>query len=384
MFAWGTLAMHLAREAIVARDAKSTPDRPICATFSTDGMPLKDRLDAWNARFGSVNSITVAPPCRAAIAARNENWMLGPMLFSASESSTAVFERGHGHVRRDGLDHWVIRVLTRGRNNLQLGDQRHALLPGSVCLFSLDQIWDSHWADAAWLSVCIPRHAFPDLSAGLATLPRGPIRAPAAAFVGSHFEALHRFLASATEDQVPALAEATRAVLGSCLLTGAERGAPAPADVAVAQLERVRGLIRQHLASPRLDATRLARLVGMSRSALYRLFTPHGGVARYIQLQRLLTAHTLLANPATAGMPIAALAEKVGFYDPSTFSRAFRAEFGYTPREARLGALTSRPLASAALPANIGAAADFGGLLRAIALATPGRPGASRAPVRLP
>jgi AraC-like DNA-binding protein len=76
----------------------------------------------------------------------------------------------------------------------------------------------------------------------------------------------------------------------------------------------------------------------MSRSSLYRLFEDIGGVARYIQSQRLLEAHAVLSDPATT-KSISAIAEDLCFADASSFSRVFRREFGHSPGEVRSAAL---------------------------------------------
>jgi AraC-like DNA-binding protein len=74
----------------------------------------------------------------------------------------------------------------------------------------------------------------------------------------------------------------------------------------------------------------------MSRSHLYRLFEDAGGVARYIQRRRLHEAHAILSHPATT-KPISLIAEELCF--PTSFSRAFKREFGCSPSEARFAAL---------------------------------------------
>jgi AraC-like DNA-binding protein len=61
-------------------------------------------------------------------------------------------------------------------------------------------------------------------------------------------------------------------------------------------------------------------------------------VARYIQRERLLEARAVLSNPATT-QSISAIAEDLCFADASSFSRAFKGEFGCTPSSARTAAL---------------------------------------------
>jgi AraC-like DNA-binding protein len=62
-----------------------------------------------------------------------------------------------------------------------------------------------------------------------------------------------------------------------------------------------------------------------------------GGVARYIQRERLLEAHALLSDPEKV-QSISQIAEDLCFADASSFSRIFKREFGCTPTEARYAA----------------------------------------------
>jgi len=101
----------------------------------------------------------------------------------------------------------------------------------------------------------------------------------------------------------------------------------------------------------------------MSRSNLYRLFEDGGGVARYIRRERLLEARAVLSNPATA-RPVAAVAEDLCFADASSFSRAFKREFGYTPSEARSAVLVEVELGTRPKNRGPSSGAHFGHLLR--------------------
>ena len=125
----------------------------------------------------------------------------------------------------------------------------------------------------------------------------------------------------------------------------------------------MRQTVRKHLRTPTFGPTVLCRLVGMSRSNLYRLFEDTGGVARYIQRERLLEAHAVLTDPATTPS-ISAIAEDLCFADASSFSRTFKREFGHSPSEVRSAALAG--LAPSAMPRSPApsAGADFGELIR--------------------
>jgi AraC-like DNA-binding protein len=348
--------------------------------FTTDALPHAQRLEAWNAQFHTLNTVFVPDPAASTLDVTNENWLLGGMLFSANQITGSRFERHPQHIRHDGLDHWVVRVLRRGRNRIRFGADSHVLLPGQPVLFSLAGGWVSEWADSAWISLCLPRDAFPEISGGLASLGPGPLVGPGADLLASYLFMLEQQLRDGSPDRVPVLADATAAMLAACLLRNVAPRAITAEAVAVAQFERVRAMIRQHMASPTLNAERLSRMVGMSRSSLYRLMEPHGGVTSYIQALRLRVAHALLSDPALAAFPIAALAERVGFFDASAFSRTFRTTFGYAPREARAAAL-----AGMRLPGTVAAgggdalAEDFGRLLRHVG--STGRGGACPARV---
>jgi len=142
----------------------------------------------------------------------------------------------------------------------------------------------------------------------------------------------------------------------------AERVAVAGPQIDVGRKERVRRIIRKHLRTPTFSPSILCRLVGMSRSNLYRLFEDTGGVARYIQRERLLEAHAVLTDPGST-QSISSIADDLCFVDASSFSRAFKRDFGHSPGEVRSAALAGVPLSARPRHRIMSKYAGLGGLL---------------------
>ncbi|MGW5265624.1 helix-turn-helix domain-containing protein [Microbispora sp. NPDC004025] len=69
---------------------------------------------------------------------------------------------------------------------------------------------------------------------------------------------------------------------------------------------------------------------------LYTLFAEQGlTVAAWIRRCRLEQCHRDLADPRRRSLPIQSVAARWGFTDAATFSRAFRAAYGMSPRDHR-------------------------------------------------
>ena len=94
-------------------------------------------------------------------------------------------------------------------------------------------------------------------------------------------------------------------------------------------LVQVIGHIEQHLSDPQFSVERLAELMGVSRSQLYRKLTTLTALnpVDLIRRQRLQQARRLLR----AGGAITDIRQEVGFQSTSHFTRCFRETFGQTP-----------------------------------------------------
>jgi AraC-like DNA-binding protein len=342
-----------------------TEDRPDLLQpllISTNGVEPRHRLDTWRTYFDRINAINPVGGPSSGFAAHNVIWRFGGFSLVRNTAPAVTVERTLRHIRRDGLDHWVLRFTRSGFWRHRSRDACFTGQPGVPLLYSMDDPYDGDRTEADWLSLYVSRDAFPALSAGFATLGPGILETPGAALLEDYMLFVERRLPAAAANQVPTLIEATRSMVAACLFTGLAPGSVTPRDAAGAQVERVRGIIRQHIASPTLGPSKICRLAGLSRSQLYRLFEPHGGVARHLQVLRLRAAHAALSDPRY-GSTIAESGEQVGFFDASTFSRSFRREFGYTPGEVRTagrGGLVPAAPGVAPPPDDLG----FVGLLR--------------------
>jgi AraC-like DNA-binding protein len=151
--------------------------------------------------------------------------------------------------------------------------------------------------------------------------------------------ALERTLPSIRAEELRTLSSATTALLFACLGHTTGEAAEDLRLLDDTKLKRAMDFIRENLHSPNFGSKELGQLIGVSRSNLYRMFKPLGGVRRYIHRQRLLLAYTLLCDPDNS-TPIFKIAEKLCFFDASSFSRAFKHEFGRSPKTVRADALS--------------------------------------------
>ncbi len=102
------------------------------------------------------------------------------------------------------------------------------------------------------------------------------------------------------------------------------------------QLHRIRLHIEEQLRDSRLTPSRIARANGISNRTLNKLFEAEGiTVNRYLRCRRLENCRRDLTDPLFAGFTVTEIAYSWGFNSSSHFSRAFKTEFGVSPRAIR-------------------------------------------------
>jgi AraC-like DNA-binding protein len=104
----------------------------------------------------------------------------------------------------------------------------------------------------------------------------------------------------------------------------------------------VESYIDENLTSDQLTSEQICRKLAITQSSLYRAFASAGGITAYVRKRRLEAIHALL-KATTGGLSIGETARQYGFVSAAHFSRAFRKQFGFSPRTARLASVLHRP-----------------------------------------
>ncbi|WP_270934204.1 helix-turn-helix domain-containing protein [Falsiroseomonas oryzae] len=338
----------------------TSPAPPL--VFSTLDLPPAQQFDAWHA--SSAGTVETEPLADRAsgFAATREVWPLGSLALATTRAPAARLSRNAAQARRGLLDHWMISIARHGERRVRSAEASVTLPAGAVSISSLDAVFFSERSDIEWLCLFVPREVVPEIGIALHASRDTPLESGMGRILAAYLTQLAAEVPTLDASEVPRVVESARAMIAASLVPSADAMAAAGATIDSTQISRVKALIRQNLGSAVLGPERLCRLAGVSRSRLYRMFEPHGGVAHYIQSERLRAVSRALADPMD-NRTISAIAEDIGFFDSSAFSRLFRQRFGCTPRDFRIAAQAGQIVAMAQTAPEAGTS-ELAGLLR--------------------
>lgn len=307
--------------------------------FSTRQLPEQEQLEAWRGWFGGVFEVRPDAPQRGFIA-ECRTWAPGGFVLSRVQAPSIRVVRTRELLGREPVDHWVIAIGNEA-TEIHLNGDVSKVPPQAPFLLSLGDELVSARATDERLHLYIARDDFAPLAAQLDRVRGTVLASPLGYLLAEHMLLLERTLPLLGPEEAARLGEAVQAMVAACIAPTPDRIAAAAPQIAFQRLERVRRAVQRHLRSPALGSELLCRELGTSRSQLYRLMEREGGVARYVQRQRLRAAFQALVdsdNPRS----VTSVAEEFCFADSATFSRAFRHKFGISPSEARAGAAPRR------------------------------------------
>jgi AraC-like DNA-binding protein len=326
--------------------------------FTTSELRPRDQFDAWHESISVVFDVSplAGRKPEQGFDATVRGYHLGSLLISEVDFDGQRFVRDRRKTVADGLDHYLVQLYDKGGLVGEAADRGRELRAGDVQILDLTQSNVTEAAASGTVAIVVPRDTLDRALPAPGDLHGLVLRGRSV--MGSLLRDYMRSLLVRADDitmaDAPHVAQATTDMIVASFQSTPETTERARRSIEKTMVQRIRRHIAGNLDSPALDAEALSVVFRISRSRLYRLFEPLGGVARYIQEQRLARACAELSNPAHDHRRVYEIAYALGFTSEAHFSRIFRSTFGFSPSDVRARAQAAR--IGARRPAVTGAA----------------------------
>jgi AraC-like DNA-binding protein len=231
-----------------------------------------------------------------------------------------------------GSDAILIYAQVSGEVEATIDGQTRTMRPGDVTLFDHTREITSLATDFINMYLTIARTRVPP--ALLIPAYHGKVLAAATAGARLVYRSIETFLDTAdglTLGEADAAVDAILTVAAGALQASTAAEDARLATASEGMLQRAMAAIDRNVADPALSPALLEESLGLSRSSLYRLLEPHGGVRAVILRRRLDRAMKALLTGVLAKPPLREIARETGFSSEAHLARAFRTRFKLTP-----------------------------------------------------
>ena len=321
---------------VVASDPVAEGREGAILRFTTNAYPKEQRWDAW--RFAlQRKSIALEALNADAVYGELNAYQSQQKLDFICISSTAQLLRID--ISEESEQIWIIAIL-EGEATLTYGGAETFIPEGGLIFGDGDaQALLDFRRDHRFFLVKIPK-AF--LSLRVRTpLPGGVTPIASDVGTGRILSGMLRSVADAILDLNANRVRPVELALPEFLLTAMLEDAPAKslggaAGARAMLLERVFQTIEMYLSDPNFNLQQVASEHGISMRYLQKLFESVGeSFGHYVKLRRLERCRMDLISPLHAQKSISDILFQWGFNDSASFSRAFREQYGISPRDYR-------------------------------------------------
>ena len=297
-------------------------------------------------------------------AATNSTWNAHGLTLSRVASPGNTVSRTKAIIRNNSVDHWAITLSRHSVSDIATRGLSFEAPPNTPYILSFgEELSISRRGQDERIQLILARDSFQSIAPLLDAARGRVLNTPPARMLADYILMLDHNVPILEDETAAHLRNAVEAMLAACLAPAAEVVAVARDQIKLTLMERVRQAVRRNLRSPSLGPDKLCREAATSRSQLYRLLEDEGGVANYIRRRRLSESFSMLCD-VTNNLTISRVAELMCFADASSFSRAFRREFGMSPSDVRLSSSAGLPPTPAAKRVTGSALRTFNECLR--------------------
>ncbi|MCJ9430063.1 helix-turn-helix domain-containing protein [Kordiimonas marina] len=326
-------------------DTASVIDR---SHFSTQALDPKHKYDAWE---DSISAIFEVNPTENTLAqsfeADVESYMIGPLMFARCRTNGQAFARDKKTVARHNMDHILIQFYMEGDNTLLTPNGIVRTSPGDIQIIDMAQELNSIANPNAArsgagrgvfdnMSLVIARDRLETFMPALHTLHLHVLKAntPLNLILRNYIMTMYQNASSLAPEDAGALVDPTLELLAVTVGKAPDTVDKVGSVLDQAALMTVKQFIDKNIHLTTLDPDMIARHIGVSRASLFRICRPIGGVMALVRNRRLLVARRLLNSSPTA-RSVKSIAYSLGFSDQSSFARAYKQQFGFSPTETR-------------------------------------------------
>ncbi|WP_119459140.1 helix-turn-helix domain-containing protein [Rhodospirillaceae bacterium SYSU D60014] len=320
--------------------------------FTVDHLAPERRYEVWRDSMACIFDVDAPRAIRQdkAFHATVDAHLIGPLLIGRVTTRRQIFDRSSFTIARDGMDHYMIQLYESGRQRCDYRGGSVEMPANGLLVYDLSQEVHAQTEDFTNISLVIPRSM---LEPALRSADDQHMRAlsgsePLVAVLREHMRTVMSQADRFNLRQAMKLAPVTVGLVAACFNASIRDTPGGQAAVEKVMLSAIKREVEARLDDPDLTPAELGRRFHLSRTKLYDLFEPLGGVSRYIRERRLRRALLILRDPTQAHRPIGGIAHDSGFRSESDFSRAFRKRYGMSPRAARHGAVPAEQMATGA------------------------------------
>lgn len=282
--------------------------------------------------------VDIVPPTAAPLYNEMTLYPWQDMQLSVIHSNSLTIQRGTREISSPHLDNYFAVLLLQGRYCLQQQGREVFLQPGDMTIYDATVPHYIHCPEAfSKLIVSIPRNMLHQRLPQAGHMTALPLRMQQGmtAMLSPFLQQLTSQLNQLSMQAFEASAAPVLDMLGASLETLSTGMAPRSRSRSLSLLQ-IKQWLSKHLQDAELDTHAIAAATGFSSRYMNQLFADEQtSLMRYVWQQRLALSAQYLKQVAWQHHTVTEIALACGFNDFSHFSRAFKQQFGCSPRAFR-------------------------------------------------
>ncbi len=299
--------------------------------FSSRGLPEDQAFDLYRRLYsGGVNARREPGPFFAELT----TWRLDRLIVFDRVLSGVSHDRPAPRVQNDAFSHFTVSLVVDGELAGDAASGFDRVRPGEIVLQDMRRPAQNLIASVHQVTISVARDLI-EAAAGSANGLHGRIvEAERCGLLADYMTSLTRWASSLGGDAISGVSRAFVDLLSLALMPTGGGGRAGVAREEFSRREAIQRFIEHHLETPGLDTAMIVAETGVSRTTLYRLMDPHGGVARFIANRRIARVRAVL-DASGPDVTLTDLADRYCLSSASRLSKKFRENFGLSPSDYR-------------------------------------------------